>query len=78
MGLRPGAGPVGLISAEILTVRERVVLQLMAEGMTKKEIAAQAEISVHTVSSHLRSIYEKLQVNTNTGAVGRALRQGLI
>jgi DNA-binding NarL/FixJ family response regulator len=61
-----------------LTERERLVLQLMAEGLTKKEIAAVAEISIHTVCSHLRSIYEKLEVNTNTGAVAKALRQRLI
>ena len=50
----------------------------MADGLTKKEIAAQTEISVHTVSTHVRSIYEKLQVTTNTGAVAKALRQHLI
>ena len=63
---------------ELLTGRERRILQLMADGLTKKEIATRAEISVHTVSTHIRSIYDKLQVSTNTGAVAKALRAHLI
>jgi DNA-binding NarL/FixJ family response regulator len=61
-----------------LTGRERDILRLMAEGLIKKEIAESLEISVHTVSTHLRSVYEKLHVNTNTGAVAKALREGII
>ena len=61
-----------------LTGREQDILRLMAEGLIKKEIAERLEISVHTVSTHLRSVYEKLQVNTNTGAVAKALREGII
>ncbi|MEO1843837.1 MAG: response regulator transcription factor [Akkermansiaceae bacterium] len=61
-----------------LTGRERDILRLMADGLIKKEIAEKLEISVHTVSTHLRSVYEKLHVNTNTGAVAKALREGII
>jgi DNA-binding NarL/FixJ family response regulator len=61
-----------------LTGRERDILRLMADGLIKKEIAENLEISVHTVSTHLRSVYEKLHVNTNTGAVAKALREGII
>lgn len=61
-----------------LTGRERDILRLMANGLIKKEIAESLEISVHTVSTHLRSVYEKLHVNTNTGAVAKALREGII
>lgn len=61
-----------------LTEREKEILRLMAEGFIKKEIAVQLEISAHTVNTHIRNIYEKLHVNTNTGAVAKALREDLI
>ena len=61
-----------------LTDREKDILRLMVEGLIKKEIADRLDISVHTVSTHLRSIYEKLHVNTNTGAVAKALKEDLI
>jgi len=61
-----------------LTGREEDILRLMAQGLIKKEIAESLDISVHTVSTHLRSVYEKLHVNTNTGAVAKALREGII
>ena len=61
-----------------LTDRERGILALMADGMVKKEIAERTELSIHTVSTHIRHIYDKLQVGTNTAAVAKALREGLI
>lgn len=61
-----------------LTSREREILRLLAEGLLKKEIADKLDISVHTVSTHMRRVYVKLQVRTNTGAVAKALREGLI
>lgn len=61
-----------------LTERERDILRLMADGLLKKEIADLLDISVHTVSSHMRRVYSKLHVNTNTGAVAKALREGII
>ncbi|MDZ4799975.1 MAG: response regulator transcription factor [Bryobacteraceae bacterium] len=61
-----------------LTAQERRILELCAEGLGKKEIAHKIGVSVHTVSFHLRRIYEKLHVNTNTGAVAKAIRRKLI
>jgi len=61
-----------------LTAREQEILRLLADGLLKKEIADQLGISVHTASTHLRKVYEKLHVNTNTGAVAKALREGII
>jgi len=61
-----------------LSGRERDMLRLMADGLLKKEIAKMLDISVHTVSSHMRRVYGKLHVNTNTGAVAKALRAGII
>ena len=71
--LMPGAkGDYGL------TAREQEILRLLAEGLLKKEIADALSISVNTVSTHLRRVYDKLHVNTNTGAVAKALREGII
>jgi len=61
-----------------LTEREREILRLMADGLLKKEIAESLNLSVHTVSTHLRHVYDKLQVTTNTAAVAKALREGII
>jgi RNA polymerase sigma factor (sigma-70 family) len=58
-----------------LTPREKEVLQLLAKGLVYKEVAKQLEISIDTVRSHLRNIYEKLQVNSRTEAVVKLLRQ---
>mgnify|MGYP002622625321 CR=1 FL=1 len=60
-----------------LTDREKEILELMVKGLIKKEIAAQLDISFHTVDNHLRSIYGKLHVNTRSGAVAKALREKL-
>jgi DNA-binding NarL/FixJ family response regulator len=61
-----------------LTDRERDILQQLIEGLAKKEIAARLGISFHTVDMHLRHIYEKLRVNTATGAVAKAVREKLV
>jgi len=61
-----------------LSERERAVLELVVEGLLKKEIAQKMELSIHTVDSHLRRIYEKLHVNSRSGAVRKALREGLV
>lgn len=61
-----------------LAERETEVLQHMVEGYIKKEIADRLGLSVHTVDTHLRNIYVKLAVNTRTGAVAKALKEGLV
>lgn len=61
-----------------LTSRECDILRLMAEGLVKKEIATSLGISINTVSTHMQRVYDKLHVTTNTGAVAKALRQGII
>ena len=60
-----------------LSERERAVLELVVEGLLKKEIAEKMSLSIHTVDSHLRRIYEKLHVNSRSGAVRKAVREGL-
>ena len=61
-----------------LSARERDVLRLLADGLTKKEIASKLDLSLHTVDNYLRRIYGKLHVNTLGGAVAKALRDGLL
>ncbi len=69
-------GPVERI--EPLTLREGEVLRFLVRGLIKKEIAEKLSISQHTVDMHLRSVYRKLQVRSQTEAVSKALRQGLV
>lgn len=61
-----------------LTPREGEILSLLADGLLKKEIADSLNLSRSTVSIHLQHVYEKLHVNTNTGAVAKALRERII
>jgi len=61
-----------------LSEREKQILEQMAQGLVNKEIAEILDISPHTVVNHMRSIYSKLHVNTNTGAVAKAIREGLV
>ena len=61
-----------------LTDREHEILQLLTEGQSQKRIARTLEISPHTVDTHLRNIYGKLQVHSRTAAVAKALKERLI
>lgn len=61
-----------------LSDREREILKLMVGGRTKKQIADELFLSYHTIDSHARNIYSKLQVNTCSGAVGKALSEHII
>lgn len=61
-----------------LSDREKEILQLMVGGLIKKEIADRLTLSIHTIDTYLRRIYEKLEVNTRTGAVAKALKEGLV
>jgi DNA-binding NarL/FixJ family response regulator len=61
-----------------LTVREQKILELMTQGLIKKEIADQLSVSYHTVDTHLRNIYTKLHVHSSTGAVAKALKERLL
>jgi DNA-binding NarL/FixJ family response regulator len=61
-----------------LTPQEHQLLKLLVDGHHKKTAAAALDISVNTVSFHLKHIYEKLQVHSKTEAVAKALRERLI
>ena len=68
----PGPAPVSL------SPQEMRLLKLLTEGHQNKTAAAELGISIHTVTFHLRSIYEKLHVHSRSEAVARALREGLV
>lgn len=61
-----------------LTDREKMVLKALVEGKSYKMIAEIMNISYHTVNSHVRKIYEKLQVHSAGEAVNKALTQNIV
>jgi len=56
-----------------LTEREREVFDLLAKGMTNKEIADALVITTNTVKRHLKAIFEKLEVHTRSAAAAKAV-----
>ena len=70
----PTAEPV----VESLTPREMEVLEMLAEGLSNKQIAARLAISGHTAKFHVNSILGKLDAGTRTEAVMHGLRRGLL
>ena len=61
-----------------LTPQETELLRLLIEGHHKKTAAREMNISIHTVSFHLKNVYEKLQVHSKTEAVAKALRERIV
>ena len=76
--LIPGRTPVRPSTTHDLTPRELEVLQLMAEGMANKAIAARLGVSEHTVKFHVNALLGKLAVGSRTEAVVQAARLGLV
>src|SRR5262252_1359317 len=60
------------------TPHETRLLKLLVQGHNYKTAATELGVTVHTVSFHLRSIYEKLQVHSKSEAVAKALRNRLV
>jgi DNA-binding NarL/FixJ family response regulator len=61
-----------------LSEREKEILKHLVDGLSYKMIAARVTLSVHTIHTHIKNIYEKLHVNSKGEAVSKALRQRLI
>ena len=65
-------------SYELLTMREREILQLLAEGKTNKEVASSLNISLYTVETHRSNILEKLGIHSPAELILYAVRKGII
>ena len=61
-----------------ITNAEKEILHLLVQGNPKKQIAHDLGISFHTVDTHLRNIYSKLQVHSRSEAVAKALKERLL
>jgi len=68
----------GRDQTDMLTAREREILQLLADGMSNADVAERLFISQETVKSHVRHILTKLEADTRTQAVAIALREAMI
>ncbi len=73
---RPSPVPVSVEAANLLTDREREILQHVVMGHTNKEIAQQLGIAESTVKNHLRNIMEKLHVQNRVQAAIQAFQKG--
>lgn len=65
-------------SYELLTTREREILQLIAEGKSNKEIAAILNLSLYTIETHRGNLMEKLNLHTVPELILYAVRKGVI
>ena len=72
------SGNTDLDDENILTKREQKVLDLLAMGYVKKEVAERMGVSYRTVSQYTENIYKKLQVANVAAAVAAAIRKGII
>jgi DNA-binding NarL/FixJ family response regulator len=63
---------------EKLSDRENEILALIARGLKRTEVAAQLNISLNTVATHLKAVYSKLNINSRAEATLEAVRRGLI
>jgi DNA-binding NarL/FixJ family response regulator len=65
-------------SYELLTTREREVLQLLAEGKNNKDVAALLNLSLYTVETHRSNIFQKLNLHSGAELILYAIRKGVI
>jgi DNA-binding NarL/FixJ family response regulator len=65
-------------SYELLTMREREVLQLLAEGKSNKDVATILNLSIHTVETHRSNILQKLNLHGTPELILYAIRKGVI
>lgn len=73
-----GAAPAGAAPSDVLTPRQREILQLIAEGKSTKEIAFDLGLSVKTVETHRAQLMDRLGIHDVAGLVRYAIRAGLV
>lgn len=78
LAARTNREPVPADRYELLTAREREVLQLVGEGLTASKISEQLSISVRTVEKHRSNLMHKLEVKNHADMIRFALQRGLI
>lgn len=61
-----------------LSDREKEILSLVTQGLTKQQIAGKLFLSFHTVNSHLKNIYHKLHVNSRSSAISKVYRENIL
>ncbi len=67
-----------LSNSYLLTDREKEILASLSKGNSYKLIADEYQISIHTVRTHIKKIYEKLHVHSQTEAVSKAINEKLV
>jgi len=65
-------------SYELLTTREREILQLLAEGESNKDVASRLNLSLYTVETHRSNIFQKLNLHSSAELILYAIRKGVI
>jgi DNA-binding NarL/FixJ family response regulator len=63
---------------QVLTIKEKDILQLLVNGYSYKMIASEISISIDTVRFHIKKIYDKLHVHSSVGAVSKAIKDKII
>lgn len=66
------------VGQEELTASEKRVLEMIVAGLSNKEIAYESKISENTVKTHVKNIFDKIQVSDRTSAATTAIRRGLV
>ena len=74
----PARRPSSVALLRSLTSRERLILKLLAEGVTLREIASQLDVSQHTVRTHMQNMYAKLGAHSRLDVVRFAAEHGLV
>jgi ATP/maltotriose-dependent transcriptional regulator MalT len=74
----PRSPAIAAPAGEVLSARETEILELVAKGMSVREIGALLDVSTHTVGTHVKNIYRKLSVHSRTEAVFEARGMGLL
>ncbi len=76
--LSDGADKSGANPYDLLTMRQREIVQLIAEGHTTKEIAEKTKLSINTVEAHRTNIKKRLKIHDVAGIVRYAISKGMI